>query len=138
MHTRRGFLTSTLAAGVALGLAACGDDTEEEIDAAPAQGEEPAASGDAPAPAPSGDTVTIGMKDIKFTVPNQEVKLGQTVRWVNEEDIAHNVVADSGASFKSGIYGKGKSYEYKPTKAGTIEYVCTLHPGMDGVLTVVA
>ena len=33
-------------------------------------------------------------------------------------------------------FGQGGTYSYTPTKPGKIEYTCTLHPGMDGELTV--
>jgi plastocyanin len=46
------------------------------------------------------------------------------------------VTAKSGASFHSDNFGQGGTYEFTPKKAGTIKYTCTLHPGMDGTLTV--
>jgi plastocyanin len=36
----------------------------------------------------------------------------------------------------SKAFGGGGSYSYTPRKPGTIKYVCTLHPGMDGTLVV--
>ena len=33
-------------------------------------------------------------------------------------------------------FGQGGTYTFKPTKAGTIAYVCTIHPGMTGTLNV--
>ena len=30
----------------------------------------------------------------------------------------------------------GDTFEYTPTKAGTIDYVCTIHPGQNGTITV--
>lgn len=84
----------------------------------------------------SGDVVTVGMKDIQFTPKAVSVKVGQTVRWVDEEDVPHNVTATKGETFRSDTFSKDGSYEFKPTKAGTISYVCTIHPGMDGTLTV--
>ena len=111
---------------VALGLAACGgDDEEPAADATPT-----AASGGG-----GGDVVEIKMKDIQFQPADADVKLGQTVRWPNEDTVDHNAVADDG-TFKSELYGQGKSFEWKADKVGTIKYVCTVHPGMDGVLNV--
>ena len=46
------------------------------------------------------------------------------------------MTAKSGAKFMSKAFGGGGSYSYTPRAAGTIRYVCTLHPGMDGVLVV--
>jgi plastocyanin len=89
------------------------------------------------APPASGATAQVAMKDIQFTPQKVTVKLGQTVRWTNQDTVVHDVRATSGASFKSALFAKGKTYEYKPAKPGTIAYVCTIHPGMQGTLTVV-
>jgi plastocyanin len=46
------------------------------------------------------------------------------------------VTATKGAKFMSQAFGGGKTYSFTPRKAGTISYVCTLHPGMVGKLIV--
>ena len=63
-------------------------------------------------------------------------RVGQTLKWTDLEDIPHNVKADSGADFASDTFGKGKTFTFKTTKAGTIKYECTIHPGMEGKITV--
>jgi len=72
----------------------------------------------------------------QFDPKETTVKVGEKVTWTNEDDVDHNVVAREGADFSSDTFGKGKTFSYTPTKAGKIEYTCTLHPGMDGELTV--
>jgi plastocyanin len=84
----------------------------------------------------SGNTVTIDMKNIKFAPEDVTVKVGQTVKWVNQDTVDHDVSAKSGADFKSDLFGNGKSFEWKADKAGTVSYVCTVHPGMVGTLKV--
>jgi plastocyanin len=86
--------------------------------------------------APSGDTVTISMKDLKFDPNDATVKVGRTVHWVNDDTVDHNAVANSGADFKSDLFGKGDSFDWKAEKAGTVKYECTIHPGMGGTLNV--
>jgi plastocyanin len=76
------------------------------------------------------------MQNIAFAPKDTTVKVGQKVQWENEDTVAHNVTATSGATFKSSNFGKGGSFSFTPTKAGTIKYVCTIHPGMDATLTV--
>ena len=83
-----------------------------------------------------GGGTQIAMKDIQFSPKEQTVNVDDTVTWTNDDAATHNVTADSGASFKSKDFGKGGSFSFKPTKAGTIQYECTLHPGMTGTLTV--
>lgn len=84
----------------------------------------------------SAQTLVIKMKDVAFDPAQTTVKVGQKVEWENEDGFDHNVVAQQGADFKSANFGQGKTFEFTPTAAGTIQYVCTLHPGMDGTLTV--
>jgi plastocyanin len=84
----------------------------------------------------SAGGVAIKLQNIKFAPSSQTVKVGQKVTWTNADSVAHNVTATKGASFRSQSFGQGGTFTFTPTKAGTISYVCTIHPGMDGTLTV--
>jgi plastocyanin len=92
--------------------------------------------GDKPTVLQNGEA--IGMKSLKFEPAAVQAKVGQKITWRNEESIPHDVKADSGASFVSSTFGKGGTFSFTPDKAGTIKYECTLHPGMDGTIDVVA
>jgi plastocyanin len=83
----------------------------------------------------SGGT-TISMKDIQFSPKSLTVKVGQTVTWVNDDSVDHNVTANDGKTFKSSNFGHGGTFKWKATKAGTVAYNCTIHSGMTGTLTV--
>ena len=107
---------------VILGLAACGGDDEG--------GGQGAASEACPS-----DSVEIKMVDIKFDPKDATASVGQQVCWVNEDTIEHNAVADGG-QFESDLFGKGQTFTTKVDTAGEIPYVCTVHPGMTGTLTV--
>ena len=77
------------------------------------------------------------MRDLRFHPERVEVKVGQKVTWTNDDAaVDHNVTATNGAKFHSQAFGAGKKYSYTPRAAGTISYVCTLHPGMKGTLVV--
>jgi plastocyanin len=80
----------------------------------------------------------IGMKSLRFRPDHVQVAVGQQVKWRNDEGIQHDVKAQSGADFASETFGKDGSFAWTPAKAGTVKYVCTLHPGMDGTIDVVA
>lgn len=80
--------------------------------------------------------VVVEMKSIQFSPKEVTVKPGQTIRWENLDTVDHDVKADSGASFASDSFGRGGTFEYTPDKAGTIQYECTLHPGMVGTIQV--
>ena len=129
---------------LALALGACGKDDESQT------GRDAGGSGATVTtnPTPEGgtstqseaqesdDMVTIAMKDIKFVPHDAQVKVGQKVRWENNDTAPHNVTAQKGADFKSETFNQGGTFEYTPRKAGTIDYVCTVHPGQDGRLIV--
>jgi len=129
---------------LALALAACGKDDESQTgrDA----GGDGATVTTNPTPeagtstqseaAESNDLVTISMKDIKFVPEEAEVQVGQKVIWENNDSAPHNVTAEKGADFKSETMNRGDTFEYTPQEAGTIDYVCTIHPGQDGRLIV--
>jgi plastocyanin len=80
----------------------------------------------------------IGMKSLKFSPAHVQAKVGQEITWHNDESIPHDVKADSGADFSSKTFGKGGTFSWTPGKAGTVKYECTLHPGMEGTIDVVA
>ncbi|MEA2218211.1 MAG: hypothetical protein QOJ35_837 [Solirubrobacteraceae bacterium] len=90
----------------------------------------------ASAAAPAGTRVAVAMKDVRFSAQHATVAVGGTVTWTNEDRVPHNVVATSGADFASKNFGLGETYAFHATTPGTIAYVCTLHQGMSGTLTV--
>jgi plastocyanin len=110
---------------LALLVAACGGDDD-------GGGGEQSASSDA---CPSG-AVVIKMVDIKFDPEDASADVGQQVCWVNEETIEHNAVDEQGGAFKSELFGKGQTFTTTVDEPGTIEYVCTVHPGMTGTIEV--
>ena len=95
----------------------------------------PATSTPAAAPG-AGGTVAVSMKNIQVAPKSVTAKVGQTVKWTNDDSVDHNVTATSGETFKSKTFGQGATYAYKLDKAGTIKYVCTIHPGMEGTIVV--
>ncbi len=108
---------------IAAFAAACGGDDDG--------GEQSSSS----AACPSG-SVEIKMVDIKFDPADATASVGQEICWVNEDTVDHNAVAESGASFKSELFGKGETFTASVDSPGTVQYVCTIHPGMTGTLTV--
>jgi plastocyanin len=79
---------------------------------------------------------TVSMKDLRFHPRTIAVKVGEAVTWRNDDATDHNVTATKGAGFHSRAFGGGGTYRFTPTRAGVVDYVCTLHPGMEGALLV--
>jgi plastocyanin len=65
-----------------------------------------------------------------------KVAVGDTVTFTNDGAVAHTVTATSGGKFDSGSLAPGKTFKFTAEKAGTVSYVCTFHPGMQGTIEV--
>jgi plastocyanin len=126
MLARMRRLAATLVTALAIGVAACGGDDEDP----PAGGGEGAAT-----ECPEG-SVVIAMRNVQFEPEDATAKVGQEICWPNEDDMQHNAVAEEGADFESELYGKGEVFTASVAEAGTVSYVCTIHPGMDGTIEV--
>ena len=122
-----------LLAVLALAAAGCGSSNSSSSSTSSSSTPPPASSGTSSTASSGGGTVTIDMKDIQFNPTSQTVKVGQTVKWVNQDDVPHNV---KGGPLNSKTFSKGGSYTFTPKKAETISYVCTIHPNMKATLTV--
>jgi plastocyanin len=141
--TRRSFLGLAAVGVLGMTLVGCGSDDGGAATTAPAtsaaEPEEPTTEAAAPkATEADGDTVAVSMKDIQFVPKVVTVKVGQTVVWTNTESVQHDVRALKGAKFQSALFGEGGTYEFTPKTAGTVEYDCSVHPGMVGTLNVEA
>jgi plastocyanin len=121
-----------LALGGAL-VAGCGSDSNKDNGAAATSDAAPAATTQAPAEA---GAVNVVMQNNEFAPAAIKVKVGQKIHWVNNDSYPHNVTATKGDNFKSGTVNGGKTFDYKADKAGKIDYVCTIHSGQNGTITV--
>ena len=75
---------------------------------------------------------TVRVVDNEFEPGTIEVAVGDTVTWSFEGAALHNV---SGPGFKSKNLKDGE-FEHTFNSAGEVDYVCTLHPGMNGTVKV--
>jgi plastocyanin len=129
-------VAACLALGGAL-VAGCGSSSSSSSNSSSNSTPAAAPATSTPAAAPAaGATVAVSMKNIQFAPKSVTAKVGQTVKWTNDDSVDHNVTATSGETFKSSTFGQGATYSHKLTKAGTISYVCTIHPGMAGTIIV--
>jgi amicyanin len=62
------------------------------------------------------------------------VKVGSTVRWVNQDSVPHRILFVEGAD--SRVLAPSQSWSNKFDKAGTYDYACTIHPAMQGIVIV--
>lgn len=71
--------------------------------------------------------------DNVFEPDRTTIAAGETVTWQFEGGSAHNVTFDEGESSK---LKKDGEFERTFDEAGEFDYVCTVHPGMDGTVVV--
>jgi plastocyanin len=129
-----------LIACLALTLAACGDDDDDDGGGGgSASTTEQTDTGAAPPAEETGGNVEVDIPGIEFAPKAVTVKAGGTVSWTNSDDLPHTVTKTGGPGpeFDSGNLDPG-SGEFEQTfeAKGTVDYVCTIHPGQEGSVTV--
>lgn len=137
---------TALGACLALGLpiAGCGGDDNNDSGAAPATPTEPTHTSGGSANTGGGVKAAgakVTLKDISFKPSQVTVPNGGTVTWTNEDSVGHDVTKTGGPgpNFKSGDAGglnNGDTFKQTFDTPGTIKYVCTVHPGMEGTVVV--
>jgi len=83
---------------------------------------------------PAG-AIPVVMKNTAFAPADVTIKVGQTVAWVNQDSMQHDVVANDG-SFRSQLLDTGQVFTFTFSKAGSFPYYCAIHPQMKGTVTV--
>jgi plastocyanin len=114
-HRRRVALVAAL-----VGLAACGGSAGSSTGT------------DGLTSAADDGTAVVSIENLRFNPGDTEIKAGDTVRWVWDENVLHNV---SGDGFDSGNQTEG-SFSHTFPAAGTYEIHCTLHSGMEATVEV--
>jgi plastocyanin len=73
----------------------------------------------------------VAQKGKAFSVKKLKIKVGDSVKFVNEDPFSHNIFSLSATkSFDLGSYPQGGSKSVTFDKAGTIEVECAIHPEM--------
>jgi plastocyanin len=99
---------------------------------------------------PEVDITKLGPRQWYF--PRQvTIHTNDTIRWINQDTEAHTVTSGVGAGieslmnnkrgtsngiFDSGLFKTGESWIHTFTNPGTYTYFCTIHPWMEGVVSV--
>jgi|SRR5829696_8288103 len=113
-------------------VAGCGGDDDESSNDGAQKTEEPAEKDSGGA----GGGGSVSMEGIKFNPASVTVKAGDTVTWTNNDTVGHDVTGDDFNSGGPGGLQNGDTFKHKFAKAGTFDYVCTVHPGMEGTVKV--
>ena len=74
------------------------------------------------------DTVII--KQMQFNPAILNVSKGDTVIWINQDLVDHDITSDANKLFYSDTLKVGKSWKYAVTDSAS--YHCSIHPSMKG------
>jgi plastocyanin len=85
---------------------------------------------------PQSATATVQIHNFKFEPANITIAEGESVQFVNLDEEPHTATATDG-SFNSKALDTNQTWNYTATKPGSFPYICSIHPFMKGMLTVV-
>jgi plastocyanin len=86
---------------------------------------------------PPSAPVVIDQKDMHFVPHVVAIVKGGTVKWLNDDTVAHNVFSPEGG-YDLGTWQHGQSKEHTFAKPGVYTQLCRLHPEMEGFVDVLA
>jgi len=80
----------------------------------------------------------IAQRAIRFTQPQAFIKVGDIIRYHNQDDVTHNlmVIGPDDIPQDQGLQPPGALVTHKFTEAGTFEVRCAIHPKMKMLVTV--
>jgi plastocyanin len=81
------------------------------------------------------DSNVVTIDNFSFAPGDLTVAVGTTVKFVNHDDIPHNIV-NKDKVFRSKPLDTDDSYSYTFASAGSFDYFCGLHPKMVGKIIV--
>ena len=74
---------------------------------------------------------TISQKGKVFSESAVEIKKGETLVFLNDDNVPHNVLSTTpGHIFNLGLIGPGHSTPVTFDQSGDIQIICAMHPSM--------
>ncbi|MEJ0021427.1 MAG: cupredoxin family copper-binding protein [Candidatus Doudnabacteria bacterium] len=97
----------------------------------------------APTPAPGPQpphviaptTHYISIQNFAFTPTSIMIRKGDTVVWTNKDSAVHTVIGDNGGPASSNL-STNQTYSFTFNTIGAFNYHCSIHPYMQGIVTV--
>ncbi|MFE9438539.1 cupredoxin family copper-binding protein [Streptomyces sp. NPDC006602] len=85
----------------------------------------------------SAAAARIVIENFTFNPANLQVRPGTKIMVVNRDSAAHTVTATGDKTFDTGSIASGATATFTaPSTSGSYSYICTIHPNMEGTLTV--
>lgn len=83
-----------------------------------------------------GAVIEVDIDSFAFSPSSVTISAGDTVRWTNNDSVAHTITSDDHTTFDSGTLGVGDIFEYTFTSAEIVTYHCDFHPLMTAQVVV--
>jgi plastocyanin len=84
-------------------------------------------------------TQAVTMAQYAFAPAALTVHVGDTITWTNQDQAPHDVTTTGGpVALHSPTLSTGQSWTYTFTQAGAYSYICSIHPDMKALITVLA
>ncbi len=81
-------------------------------------------------------TVDMDQKGMRFLPHILTVTVGDTVRFLNDDSVGHNVFSPDNEGYNLGTFKQGENRTYTFTKPGVYSQLCSIHPEMLGYIFV--
>ena len=81
-------------------------------------------------------THTVEIRGMTFHPDTITVTRGDTIVWINQDIVPHTATALAEPKWDTGPLVRGAAGRYVARRAGTIAYLCALHPVMRAILIV--
>ncbi|TMB35349.1 MAG: DUF2012 domain-containing protein [Deltaproteobacteria bacterium] len=75
-------------------------------------------------------THTIDQKGMEFRPHILTVTVGDSVKFLNNDGVDHNVYTPDGEAYNLGLFAKGQSRDHQFAKPGVYTQLCSVHPEM--------
>ena len=121
------------AVAVVAALAACGESSSSSGGGSNSSGSSVGTAGANLGTAAVKVSATDGQK---FDPAQTTAKVGDVIEWTNSGSINHTVTFDDQQSLSDPSLSAGGTWQVRFNTAGTYQYHCTIHAGMNGSITV--
>lgn len=86
------------------------------------------------------EPVVVAIRDFKYLPAHVVVRVGGSVRWVNQERRTPHTVRLAGPAWPNGLESEllfpGDSFEHRFDQPGVVSYLCGPHPEMTGTVEI--
>ena len=89
-----------------------------------------------PTPSVNAAAAQVEMREYRFGTDSVVINAGQSVGWINHDEVVHTVTFDAAGAQSSGDIAKSGTYVATFAKPGVYRYHCAPHPMMKGVVVV--